>query len=636
MERYRYPDKSGRGGRADASRTGRVRGRSFDEPRRASSRTGRASASSQGRGFAGGNRPGRPSGRAGAARPARPGVGAAIDAAMPTVSGRAKVLLLAFAAIAAVFFLRLVFLQVIVSDQYSAMAEESRTVSFETTPRRGTIYDRNGIVLATSVEATTIYANPVEVTDAAAEAASLASVLGGDAADYRELLSTPSTTFVYIKRQADVEVADKVKELKLDGVYFIADTRREYPNGSIGGQVIGYCNVDGEGITGLELQYNDILSGTPGTYTAERGEHGIPHSRRREGGDAGRQRPGHHGLPRHQAAGHRGTGARRGREGPGDRGGLVHRHGRRHRRDLRRMLVALHEPGRHVLVAGGQRIGEGHHPGLSSPGPPSSPSRRSPSWSRGTMGPEDTMFCPSSISADDYDVSDSHERDGETYSLREILNHSSNVGISLATEQAGFDKLYDNIKRFHFTEPTGVDYPGEAGGNVLDFDNWAKITGYNVSFGQGIAVTPLQMVRFYSAIANDGTLVTPHFLISKPQSGEVAEWESEETGVDEAVLADMRSMLRSVVTDGTGAAADIEGYEVCGKTSTAEIASEEGGYKKEVYNIGFCGFIDNSSSNLVCFVGANEVYAMRQTTQIFNDIMENAVKQYNITSMPSN
>ena len=255
---------------------------------------------------------------------------------------------------------------------------------------------------------------------------------------------------------------------------------------------------------------------------------------------------------------------------------------------------------------------------------------------QGTMGPEDTMFCPSSISADDYDVSDSHERDGETYSLREILNHSSNVGISLATEQAGFDKLYDNIKRFHFTESTGVDYPGEAAGNVLDFDNWAKITGYNVSFGQGIAVTPLQMVRFYSAIANDGTLVTPHFLISKPQSGEVAEWESTETGVDETVLADMRSMLRSVVTDGTGAAADIEGYEVCGKTSTAEIASEEGGYKKEVYNIGFCGFIDNSSSNLVCFVGANEVYAMRQTTQIFNDIMENAVKQYNITSMPSN
>ena len=86
------------------------------------------------------------------------------------------------------------------------------------------------------------------------------------------------------------------------------------------------------------------------------------------------------------------------------------------------------------------------------------------------------------------------------------------------------------------------------------------------------------------------------------------------------------------LADGTGVKADIPGYEVCGKTSTAEIASEEGGYKKDVYNLGFCGFIDNSSSKLVCFVGANEVYGMRQTTKIFNDIMTNAVKQYNITT----
>ena len=118
---------------------------------------------------------------------------------------RTRVVLLVFAAIAAAFFLRLIFLQVIVADQYSAMAEESRTVSFETSPRRGTIYDRNGIVLATSVEATTIYANPVEVSNAVEEARQLADVLGGEADDYQDLLATPSTTFVYIKRQADVD-----------------------------------------------------------------------------------------------------------------------------------------------------------------------------------------------------------------------------------------------------------------------------------------------------------------------------------------------------------------------------------------------------------------------------------------------
>lgn len=99
--------------------------------------------------------------------------------------------------------------------------------------------------------------------DPAGEAAKLAEVLGGEAADYQEKLSQESTTFVYLKRQADVEVAAQVKQLGLKGVYFIADTRREYPCGRIGGQVIGFCNVDGEGITGLELQYDDVLSGTP-------------------------------------------------------------------------------------------------------------------------------------------------------------------------------------------------------------------------------------------------------------------------------------------------------------------------------------------------------------------------------------
>lgn len=425
-----------------------------------------------------------PLGARGAPRPARAGVGAAIDAAMPTVSGRAKVLLLVFAAIAAVFFLRLVFLQVIVSDQYSAMAEESRTVSFETTPRRGTIYDRNGIVLATSVEATTIYANPVEVTDAAAEAASLASVLGGDAADYRELLSTPSTTFVYIKRQADVDVADKVKELKLDGVYFIADTRREYPNGAIGGQVIGYCNVDGEGITGLELQYNDILSGTPGTYTAERGEQGFPIP-----GGVKEETPAVNGQDIMVSLDIKlqDTVEQALAEGVKD---LETEEGSSIVMDAAtgEIYAACSLPYMNPADMSSSQVGSESVKAITQAYEPGSTFKSVSALTileQGTMGPEDTMFCPSSISADDYDVSDSHERDGETYSLREILNHSSNVGISLATEQAGFDKLYDNIKRFHFTESTGVDYPGEAAGNVLDFDNWAKITGYNVSFRPG-------------------------------------------------------------------------------------------------------------------------------------------------------
>lgn len=571
-------------------------------------------------------------------RQGRPGHGRApqrprnpIDAALPSVGGRAQAVLVVFALIAVVFFLRLVFLQVIVADQYSAQAEESRTISFTTTPHRGTIYDRNGIVLATSVDATTIYANPVEVTDVTAEAQSLAGVLGGDVADYEALLSKQETSFVYIKRQAEVGEAERVKDLELDGIYFIADTRREYPHGSIGGQVIGYCNVDGEGITGLELQYNDILSGTPGTYTAERGEKGFPIP-----GGVKEETPAVDGQDIMISLDIKlqDTVEQAVLEGmeqiETDEGSAIVMDAA-----TGEIYAACSLPFMNPADMASSEIGSEHVKAITQVYEPGSTFKSVSAMAileAKAMTPESTMFCPSTITANDYDVSDSHERDDEVMTLREIVNHSSNVGISLAMDNAGFDHLYDAIGRYHLTERTGVDYPGEGSGHVEEFKNWSKIIGYNVSFGQGISVTPLQMVRFYGCIANDGVMVTPHFLISKPQTGEVAEYATEVVTEDAEALADMRSMLRTVVTDGSGTAADVEGYPVCGKTSTAEIPSELGGYKKGIYNLGFCGFIDGASTNLVCFVGANEVPYQRKTTQVFSAIMDNAVKQYNITS----
>lgn len=544
-------------------------------------------------------------------------------------SSRMATVLILFAAVALIFFGRLFYLQVVVSDQYSAMAEESRTVSFPTSARRGTIYDRNGIVLATSVDATTIYVNPVEVTDVSGEAAQLAAVLGGEVEDYVSILTSPETTFAYVKRQADVELADRVKALGLDGIYFLEDTRREYPNGSIGGQVIGYCNVDGEGITGLELQYNDILKGTPGTYTAERGENGIPIP-----GGVKEETPAVNGTD------------------------IMVSLDIKMQDAMEQSLVAGLEPmaateGSAVLMdaesgeifaicslpymdpsnMSESEVGSDQVKPITQQFEPGSIFKSVTvltALEEGVMTPEDELFCPSYIEADGYKVSDAHERGDATFTLREILDQSSNVGVSLVAENTGFDVFHDNIIQYNLNERTGVDYPGEAPGYMQDFDVWARITGYNVSFGQGISVTPLQMARFYGAILNDGYEVTPHFLISKPQTGEVMEYESELVVDNVEALDDMRSMLRTVVTDGTGKRADISGYEVCGKTSTAEIA-EGGVYRKGVYNLCFTGFIDNSSSSLVCFVGANNVYGMGQVTHIFRDIMSNAIEHYNIT-----
>lgn len=543
-------------------------------------------------------------------------------------SNRASVLVVFFALLALLFFGRLFYLQVIVSGQYSAMAQETRTVSFDTTPRRGTIYDRNGTVLATSVDATTIYANPAEVDDPAGEAAKLAEVLGGEAADYQEKLSQESTTFVYLKRQADVEVAAQVKQLGLKGVYFIADTRREYPCGRIGGQVIGFCNVDGEGITGLELQYDDVLSGTPGTYSAERGQNGIPIP-----GGVHEETPAVDGqdimisidiqlqeyVEERLEQGAKDISAEGGTAVVMD-GGTGEIYAAATLPYLNPADMSTVEEGADQLKA----VTQAYEPGSVFKTVSTMALLETDS-----MKPDDTLFCPAVIEADGYKVSDSHERDDATFTLREILDQSSNVGISLSVEKMGFDKLYDHIKTYNLNEPTGVDYPGEASGTLQPFDKWARITGYNVSFGQGIAVTPLQITRFYGALVNDGVEVTPHFLINLPQTGETPTYATEDVIANKSAIPTMVDMLKTVVTDGTGKPAQIEGFSVAGKTSTAEVA-EGGKYKEDVYNLCFTGFLADSSSQLVCFVGANEVPGTGNVAGVFKDIMTCAIDRFKI------
>ena len=530
--------------------------------------------------------------------------------------GRIKVLCGVFLVVAAIFLARLLFLQVIMADTYSAMAEESRTISFTTTPRRGTIYDRNGLVLATSVEAKTIYANPAEVTDA------------DEKEDYKKKLTLDETTFVYLRRQADLELANRVKDQQIDGVYFIDDTRREYPNGAIGGQVIGFCNVDGEGITGLELQYDDILKGTPGVYVAERGETGTPIP-----GGVREQTPAQDGEDIVISLDVK----------------LQEVVENRLKEEAERLST---ESGSAVVMDGANgeiyaicslpymdptnmeesEKGSDQVAAITQVMEPGSVFKTVTALSvreHDVMSTEDVLFCPATLKANDYEVSDARERGDTEYSLREIIAKSSNVGISLAAEKLGFSNLYEAILKYNLTERTGVDYPGEMAGYLQDFNNWGRIVGYNVSFGQGISVTPLQMVRFYGALANGGIEVTPHFLMYKPQSDERPVYAVERVCFDEQAMEDTISMLRSVVTDGTGKAADVPNYEVVGKTSTAEIASS-GTYLEDTYNLCFAGFIAHSSSKLVTFMSANNVGIDSSVTGAVGDIMSHIVEQYNV------
>ena len=548
--------------------------------------------------------------------------------------------LLVCVAVAVVFAGRLVWLQVVMADEYSEMASAARSVNIETSPRRGTIYDRNGIVLATSVECTTVYANPAEVEDIDGTASILAEYLGGDAEDYAETLAQ-DTTFVYIERKIDNEVADSLQERlvgdtsttddDIPGIYLIDDMRREYPCGSVGAQIVGLTDDEGNGVSGLELYYDDILSGTPGTLSYESGAYGIPIP-----GGVTEDTPAVDGqdivisidiqlqeyleqrleqtqeeclvesttaIVMDAETGEIYAAASLPLLDPNDRSSIEDG------ATTIRSITSAIEPGSIFKTVSTLAILE-----------------------EDAMTPDDTLFCPAYLEADGYVISDAHERSDETMSLREILDNSSNVGISLAVEESiGFESLYEHILAYNLNEATGIDYPGEAVGYLLSQDSWSLVQSYNVTFGQGVSVTPLQMTSFYAAIANDGVQVTPHFLISLPQTGEAPEYDSEQIVENTEALDTLTSMLQSVVTDGTGTAAAIDGFSVAGKTSTAEVYDEEnGGYKSGVYNVAFTGFIPNATTSLVCYVGAYEVPYQATVTAAFQDIMTCAIERFSV------
>ena len=587
-------------------------------------------------------------------------------------SNRAFWPLAIFAIFAAVFFLRLVYLQVIVAGDYSAQAQAQRTSYLTIEPRRGTIYDRNGVVLATSVDATTIYVDPTEVTDINMTAQLLADSLGGQASDYLEKVTANNTRYSVIKRKADTSVGDDLQSRVTErvaeaqkqenarakdageqaqtvqsGIHFVTESRREYPNGQVAGQVVGACSIGVDedknreyyyGICGLEKQYNDVLSGTPGYYEAEYGRSGqaIPGGVHEQVDavdgqdivvsiDINLQRD----VEEYLTNGCKDLEAAS--------GSAVLMDGSTGEIYAAASLPLFNPADRSEVKEGAMQLK--CVTDLFEPGSIFKSVSAMAILETGTLTPDSELFCPASITADGYTISDAHERGDATFTLREILDQSSNVGISLATEQMGFDELYNHIVKYNLHSTTGVDYPGEgeegtdALGMLAPLEQWSAVQAYNVSFGQGVSVTPLQMTRFYGAIVNSGVECVPHFLLSMPQSGYTPVYETEDVIENKDAIGDMQSMLKTVVTDGTGKLAAIDGYNVAGKTSTAEIYDEEnGGYRKNVYNLAFTGFLADSSSKLVCFVGANEVPGNRVVTPIFKDIMTSAIDRFGITS----
>jgi cell division protein FtsI (penicillin-binding protein 3) len=224
--------------------------------------------------------------------------------------------------------------------------------------------------------------------------------------------------------------------------------------------------------------------------------------------------------------------------------------------------------------------------------------------STGQVTPDTKFTLPYQIKVADRKIHDAEPRGTETMSVHQILSRSSNVGVVTIAEALGKERISSWIDRFGFGRKTGIEFPGESRGIVLPPARWSGSTIGNVPIGQGIAVTPLQMIAAYGAIANKGVWVQPH-LVEKVRGERRVEPERRRI-MSEQVAKEMRKMLREVVEEGSGTAAQVPGYHIAGKTGTAAKPDEKGGYSDSRYVASFVGFVPAKNPRLVTLVTVDE------------------------------
>jgi cell division protein FtsI (penicillin-binding protein 3) len=520
-------------------------------------------------------------------------------------SGRFAFLLVALSFLFLVIAGRLVYVQVIAAPTYAAKATSQRMRDIELPPLRGTIYDREGEALARSIAARTVYAAPNTVKDKAGTARCLASVLGGSVASYQAKLSK-DTGFVYIARKIDLAKAQKLEALKLEGIGLLEDSKRVYPSGDLAAQTLGFMGIDDKGLAGIEKRYDSVLAGKPGVLLGERDPYGRPIP----GGVQKSVDPvdGHDivlsidkDIQFHAQVELADAVKKWGASGGSvtimnPKNGEIYaiastpgfdpnNYQKADPRGFRNRPIAdAYEPGSTIKSITAASVIE-----------------------KGLFTPKSKLHLPTELTIAGRTIHDAEERGSVDWTVTQIVTESSNIGAAKLGIKLGKQGLYDSFRHFGLTEVTGVDYPGEAKGWLPRPALWDNGAVASVSFGQGLSATPLQLARAVSAIANGGTLITPHFLLDVPQDASMkVTWPTRVACSKETAIT-TTNMLKHVVTEGTGKAAAVPGYVVAGKTGTAQVALPNGGgYAEGVYISSFIGSLPADDPQLLIEVKLDE------------------------------
>ncbi len=457
---------------------------------------------------------------------------------------------------------------------------------------RGVIFDANMGKMALSIDVTSIGAHPKQIKDVAATAKYLAKALRLDRNDLANKLSS-NTPFVWIERHVTPKKAEAVEALNLNGVVFKSERSRFYPYKTMAAQIVGFSGVDGRGLEGVEFFYDRVLEGQQTQFRVIRDALG------------------------------RGLGLEIDEENDRNGKNLILTIDRRiqyiaenalaeavTQNDAKNGIVMVMSPKTGAVMA------MAHYPfinantynkyakdkwrnrAITDPFEPGSTFKifsAAAAIESGVSGPHSLYYCENgSYRIGRNVVNDTHRY--QWLSLEQIIQVSSNIGTVKLSENIGTKNLYDTLKNFGFGEKTGIDCPGETSGMLSPYQRWKKIDNATIAFGQGIAVSAIQLITAVSAIANDGILMKPYVVQAiTDKNGAIIEKFNPHPvrrAVSSETAAAVGKMMEKVTEEGgTGTKAALAGYKVCGKTGTAQKIDETGTYAKGKYVSSFVGFV---------------------------------------------
>ncbi len=497
-------------------------------------------------------------------------------------------------------------------------------------PVRGTIYDRAGRELAVSVEADSVYANPLELDDPYKTANIISQTLKVDSSRlFREF--NKEKGFIWIKRKVTPDEADAVESLNIKGIGFLKEGKRFYPKKELAGRMLGFVGIDNHGLSGVEHSYDEQLMINPDRMVIEKDAFGRSinfaddYEKSIEKGydlkltiDEVIQYITEKELAS-QVSKYRAKGGTAIVMDP----------------YTGEILAMADQPQFNPNSFSQYKERDWRNRGVTDSFEPGSTFKlilTAAAVEEKIANQNDIFFCENG----EYEIGGRviHEAKDHKYkwlTLKEIVGKSSNIGVIKVAQRLGAENFYDYILKFGIGSKTNINLPGESAGKVRDIKEWSGVSLASISFGQEVSVTPIQLISAVSAIANGGILMKPYAIKAVEKDGMAADEFKPEVVrrvISEKTSRELSEILEYTVRYGTGQKAILEGYDVAGKTGTAQKASpDKKGYSEDKFISSFIGYVPSRNPRIAILVIIDEPEGMAWGGEVAAPVFKEIARQ---------